>query len=289
MIDRQGSGTSLGPRSPETEDQYKKHLEAREVRDEANRQLVESFRQYTAFRLPRISEAAGEALRALDVYGFLGAVQVVGTNALFAYQIEAQARPTRDMTATDDFDISWTGKGIENQADSRWPTTIFQVLKKVDNTYTINTERPFQARNLKGEEIELLLPSDLTGTLPPREDFRPIPMQEQNWLLMGDRVDHVIFDVKGKPCRIVAPDPRYFALQKMWLSNKPTRNVLKVKKDDEQGRMILDLVRTKMPHYPMDDSFRRDLPEELKSYYDEWMKTTNTDTQEKNSSRKSSP
>lgn len=105
-------------------------------------------------------------------------------------------------------------------------------------------------------------------------------MDEQDWLLLGDKVNHVIFDVKGKPCRIIAPDPRYFALQKMWLSNKPSRNKLKVEKDYQQGLVIMDLVHQHIGHYPLDDAFEHNLPEELKQYFNEWKSSTkNTPSQ----------
>ena len=274
MLDGQGNGRSLGPRSPKTEELYAQFQASKEIQEAAENQLIEAFRQYSAFRLPRISGFAGEALRRLDVYGFLGPVQVVGTNALLAYQIEAKVSLLKSMTATEDFDLSWTNESLCQVDDHRWPTTLIQVLKKIDNTYTINTERPFQALNSRGEEIELLMPASLCGTLPPKEGFRPIPMEEQDWLLIGEKISHVIFDIKGKPCRIVAPDPRYFGLQKMWLSEKPSRNKLKVEKDNIQGQTVLNLVNSYMPHYPLDADFEAGLPTQLKPYFESWRQMT---------------
>jgi sporulation-control protein spo0M len=39
-------------------------------------------------------------------------------------------------------------------------------MKRVDATYTVNTERQFQARNSSGFEIELSMPATLAATLP---------------------------------------------------------------------------------------------------------------------------
>ena len=272
MFDGNGNGTSLGPRSPETEKLYKSYLSHKKITEDGWGRLQESSRQYNAFRLPKISAFAGAALRELDVCGYLGPVQVVGTNAIFAYQIEARIHLVEDLTATDDFDLSFTSMKINKKDDTRWPQTIFQVLKRVDSTYTINTERPFQARNTNGDEIELLLPESLTETFSARERFRPVPMMEQNWLTMGTGVSHVIYDMANKPAKIVAPDPRYFALQKMWLSKKPSRNPLKIEKDARQGNIILDLVAERMPHYPLNEEFSQTLPSELLVYFEQWKK-----------------
>jgi hypothetical protein len=71
----------------------------------------------------------------------------------------------------------------------------------------------------------------------------------------------------GSPARIVAPDPRWFALQKLWMSDQVKRNPLKRGKDLKQGMLLLDAVAQAMPHYPLDDAFEMQLPGELAPYY----------------------
>ncbi len=41
---------------------------------------------------------------------------------------------------------------------------------------------------------------------------------------------------------------------------------LKREKDRRQGEALLAAVRERMPHYPLDDAFRRELPPELGRY-----------------------
>jgi hypothetical protein len=74
-------------------------------------------------------------------------------------------------------------------ADSRrsCATHALDVMKRVDATYTVNTERQFQARNSSGFEIELSMPATLAATLPRIETLFPIPLPEQDWLLPGRR------------------------------------------------------------------------------------------------------
>ena len=70
--------------------------------------------------------------------------------------------------------------------------------------------------------------------------------------------------------RIVVPDPRWFALHKLWLSAQDKRNPFKRRKDREQGLGVLGAVAEAMPHYPLDDAFERSLPAELAPVWAEW-------------------
>ena len=117
------------------------------------------------------------------------------------------------------------------------------------------------------------MPKSLEGTLPRNEPFAPIGLPEQDWLLPGRRVEHVVCGLNGLPARLVVPDPRWFALQKLWLAQKPTRNPLKKAKDAKQGTLLLSAIVERMPHYPLDEAFCRELPEELQRLLERWRST----------------
>lgn len=89
-------------------------------------------------------------------------------------------------------------------------------------------------------------------------------------MLLGRPVDQVIACRDASTARIVAPDPRWFALQKLWLSDQGKRNPLKRRKDREQGLGVLDALAGAMPHYPLDAAFERELPAALTPYWNEW-------------------
>lgn len=44
----------------------------------------------------------------------------------------------------------------------------------------------------------------------------------------------------GGAARLIVPDPRYFALHKLWLAEKPGRSATKAPKDRSQGLLVLD-------------------------------------------------
>src|SRR3546814_10054947 len=61
----------------------------------------------------------------------------------------------------------------------------------------------------------------------------------------------------------LVPDPRYYALQKLWLAEQTKRNPLKRPKDAKQGLALLQAVAEAMPQYPLDESFEHALPEDI--------------------------
>ena len=103
-----------------------------------------------------------------------------------------------------------------------------------------------------------------------REQPRPVLLPEQEWLLPGRRVDQVVPCRDGTAARLVVPDPRWFALHKLWLAEKPARNPLKRAKDRKQGLALLDAVAEAMPHYPLDAEFLAGLPKELVPMWEGW-------------------
>lgn len=270
--DQNGNGTSLGPRSPTTETQLAEFQagrgQAKARVNGAAEQLRTSGALYRALRLGTIASPAAALLRELDLRGMLGSeLIVVGTSAMAAYELEAGSRFALGMDATEDFDVAWAAGTRETVAVAgALQAPLLSALKAVDATYVVNTEWPFQARNRAAYEVEVLLAPSLLETYPPREPIRPVPLPEQEWLLHGRRVDHVVCGRDGTAARVVAPDPRWFALQKCWLADKAGRNPLKAPKDRRQGQALLAAIRERMPHYPLDAAFAADLPTELRRY-----------------------
>ncbi|NIJ09194.1 hypothetical protein FHS31_002826 [Sphingomonas vulcanisoli] len=269
IADRIGNGRSLGPWSPEKEAVLRAYDERkallREQRDGGRARIEETARLARALRTPMLASAAGPILREADRRGLLdGALLVVGTNAMAAYALEASASLPDAPDETEGFELAWTA------AEAMEAPAIGPLLKAIDPTYTMNTERTFQARNAKAYEVELLVAPSLVHTLPKRDWPRPVPLPEQEWLLLGRAVDQVVPCRDASVARVVAPDPRWFALQKLWMAEQAKRDPLKRNKDRIQGRELLDAVWLAMPHYPLDAAFEDDIPVELEAAYRAW-------------------
>ncbi|MFN5085813.1 MAG: GSU2403 family nucleotidyltransferase fold protein [Novosphingobium sp.] len=269
IVDRNGNGKSLGRWDEAKQDQFDTYRAAKAAakarRDGVRDALGESSRIARALRLPMISADAGPILREADRRSLLGShLLVIGTNAMVAYALEAAGTFRNVPDETEDFDLAWAAEEAEDTA------RLWDMLKAVDPTFTVNSEREFQARNAKAYEVELLIAPSRLGTLAPKDKPRPVPLPEQEWLLPGRHVDQVIPCRDGTPARIVAPDPRWFALHKLWLGAQDKRNPLKRRKDVVQGMALLDAVAEAMPHYPLDDEFIATLPEDLLPYWASW-------------------
>lgn len=269
ITDRSGNGASLGPWSATQQvrfDAYRQTKSDARTRIATSRPLVdEASRLCRALRTPLLASPAGEILREADRQALLGKmVLLVGANALPAYAIEAGGFILGAPDETQDFDLAWAASEMPDGQP------LWRMLKAVDPTYTVNTERPFQARNASAYEVEVLVAPSRLATLTRTDKPRPTPLPEQEWLLNGRPVDRVVACRDGRPARIVAPDPRWFALQKLWMSEKLERNALKKPKDRKQGRALLNTVAEAMPHYPLDEAFEAELPAELAPHFAAW-------------------
>ncbi len=270
VYDRGGNGKSLGAMTAENEDRLAAYRNAKfamkERRSQSAKRLDETCRLCRALRLPLLPSEAGEILREADRRSMLGShLMVVGTNALVAYAIEAAGFIPDAPGETEDFDLTWTRRTVDDGERPLW-----SMLKAVDSTYTINSERGFQARNAKAYEVEILAaPSRMDGMF--RTDQpRPVPLPEQEWLLLGTPVDHIVVCRDAAPARVLAPDPRWFALQKLWMAAQTKRNPLKRPKDAKQGVAILNAIDEAMPRFPLNAAFEEQIPQELLPFFQEW-------------------
>jgi len=270
VLDRIGNAKSLGPRSHETEAAMANYTssktEINERRQASAQKLTESCALYRSLRLPMIPSEAAKILREADRRSMLGSkLLVVGTNAMPAYSVEAGGEINDAPTETDNFDMAWSAL-VRDDAD----LGVMAMLKAVDSTYSVNTERTFQVRNAKAFEFGLLAAPSTVGNMISNDKPSPLPLEEQEWLLLGTRLSHVVVARDGTPARLVVPDPRYFGLQKLWMSVQKKRDPRKRPKDRRQGMAVLSATKATMPHISMDEEFEKAIPVELQPFYEAW-------------------
>ena len=241
---------SLGVRSALTEAQHasytekKKQLRSLHASYDFKLKLQCAF--YKAAKLPQIDSDKAKLCQALDTHNLLGtAVIVVGTVCIAAYEMEAQAH-LESQLSTEDIDLSWV-----RESDAGEPI-LWPALKELDETFCV-TEKDFQARNRSGIILDLISSLERIGTSS-KEPLKAIALEGQEWLLNGTWVSQVVCGTDRTPCRIVAPDPRWFAMHKWWLSNVADRNPMKVKKDRAHAVAVWDALPL-MGRYPIDAEF----------------------------------
>ena len=279
------NGTSIGLRNTDTEARFEAFTQAKEELkkriDSFNAVITERAGLYRRLRLPSLPDRQAEILRKLDIEELLGNdLLVVGTNAFVAYELFVGAKLPTGNEETEDFDLAWCrGSKVslatllgKNPAKTK---TLFSVLKSIDSSYRISPRKPYQAVSSDGYEVELLA-APSTHPLPKNEAFDPMAsLIEQEWLLKGTAVSVVVATVRGRVAPLVVPDPRWMALHKLWLANKPERRADKKEKDRRQGIVLLDATRYFLQaSHPLDIDFVLELPDELRLQFDQWCKSS---------------
>lgn len=190
---------------------------------------------------------------------------MVGTNAMPAYYLEAAAMIHGIPDETINCDLAWTGEELEEDSQPIW-----DMLKAVDATFTVNTERSFQARNAKAYEVEILAAPSRIGNIYRTDRPMPVALPEQEWLVGGRYVDQVVTCRDGQPARIVAPDPPLVRTSETVDGQSIEAQRAQATKDRKQGLALLDAVRQAMPQYPLDETFEKGLPGDLAPRFHDW-------------------
>jgi len=198
--------------------------------------------------MPRI---AGGILRKCDEPGLLGEqLIVVGTNAMFAYEVQAGVQIESGLVATGDIDLLYDARRRISLAVTGLATEgLIGLLKKVDGSFAPARPRGFRAANRDGYLVDLIRPEaknlfrdhlpTVLSDLP--EDLEGAAVFGLGWLINSPRLEAVAIDERGYPARVVAIDPRAFALHKAWVSRRQDREPLKAVRDLEQAKAAANI------------------------------------------------
>jgi hypothetical protein len=244
------SERSLGPRTHETEAAHAAFLRGRAENDDRLVGLSDRLDKLApvnvAMGLGRMPTIAARILRTCDEHGLLGEqLIVVGTNALFAYEAQAGVQIESGLVATADMDLLYDARRHISLAVNRLGADgLIGLLKKVDESFAPARPRGFRAANRDGYLVDLIrpeakdvfrdrLPAALSD-LP--EDLEGAAIFGLAWLINSPRIEAVPIDERGYPVRLVAIDPRAFALHKAWIARREDREPVKAARDLEQAK-----------------------------------------------------
>lgn len=264
---------SLGPRSAETEALKagfeRGRAEAAEDLKAARAGIERQGGINRALGLGRVPDLGARILRALDAAGLMGrGLRVAGTNALFAYEAAAGVRFPVGVTTTEDIDLLFDARAhidflAEEDVGGR---SLIALLKRVDRSFE-KLPADFRARNRDGYLVDLIRPvrnppwqAERTSLASgERDELQAVGIDGLAWLESAPAFPAVAIDQRGYPVRIVASDPRAFAVHKLWLSGRADREPERRARDRAQAHAVAALVTAHMPHLPFD-------PEALQSF-----------------------
>lgn len=153
---------------------------------------------------------------------------------------------------TQDIDVLWDArKRLQTVVDDASLVGAMGALKSMDNTYTTNTEKTFQARNAEGFVVDFLraeLP-EKPSLIVAHDTINPISLPGLYWLLQQTQTV-TLFDYQGFPISLQVPDPRLYAAHKLWLSKRADRAPGKRDRDRMQSVLVAALVLEREPVLP---------------------------------------
>jgi hypothetical protein len=248
---------SLGRRGPATEAQYTAFVEGRAAQRQRLATLAAALDEmapvHRALQLGRVPRLTSRIVRRLDDAGLLGThVSIVGTNALFGYESAAGVLLDSGLLATGDADLLWDPRRrITLLAPEVRSGGIIDLLVATDRTFQLRGPGDFRAVNDAGFCVDLIRPQDtefLRGDTRDRladnaSDRRGVPIFGLQWLLHAPKFEAVTIGEDGYPVRWVTPDPRAYALHKLWISTRDDRDPVKRVRDRRQAEITAEICR----------------------------------------------
>jgi hypothetical protein len=261
------SERSLGRRSDATEALVAEHKQQRARLKQTGARLKAMARVNRALYLNRVPKDASLVLRELDAAGVLGEhLFVIGTNALYAYEMKAGILFESSILATNDFDLLWDARDhLRLAVTGISPEGVLGILKKADATYSSADAYGTRAQNASGYFVDLFCPqiNPAPMRLAPR-DIDPIPAEGSIWLIEAPKIEETVIGWDGMPLFMPCADPRIFALHKLWLSKQPSRQDTSRPRDVAQARAVA-AVATAYLRLKFNERGLSRLPKELKS------------------------
>lgn len=271
-LDARGNGRVIGLRSPETEATLqaarRRKAELRERLRSLRARLAEQARLAKALRIARVPRTTAAVLRVLNRAGLLGRnIIVVGTNALYAYEAAGGVHFDSSVMETADVDILWEARSRLTLAADVRGAGLIGLLQRADRTFERAGARSFRAVNRAGFMVDLLKPlpkdvlrDDTRRSIGGDDDLFAADTRNLAWLLSGKKFHQIAIAQDGFPVPMVSPDPRLYALHKLWLAEQPDREPVKKGRDRAQGQAVLRLLLERLPQYPLDARVLKGLP-----------------------------
>lgn len=266
---------SLGKRDSETETLKQRfdteRKEAADSRKALDAILDRQAAVNRALGLGRVPLIAARILRLIDKRGLLGSgLRVAGTNSLYCYEAACGVFVDPGITATLDIDLLFdTRKRLHLVGNPDLPdNSLIELLRLADRSFR-RTRQSFRAENDEGYLVDLIKPMRSPPwrgekrTVGLNDDIQAAEIEGLVWLENAPAFEQTVIDERGAPLRLVASDPRVFAIHKHWISSREDRDPLKKKRDREQAETVAALIGNYLPNLSFDESELRMIPSDV--------------------------
>ncbi|MHC1551876.1 GSU2403 family nucleotidyltransferase fold protein [Phyllobacterium sp. K27] len=269
-----GIWKSLGPKSLETELIYKQFHSGRDDLKDRISRLAQRLDQLApvnrAMSLGRVPLLTARIIRELDKLGLIGtAIDVVGTNALFSYERMAAVHISSGLLSTQDVDLLLDSRfSLRLIAKDFSNKGLIGLLQKIDHSFRPLAKSGYRAANRDGFLVDLIRPmpknnfssSENARFSMDTEDLQAIEIEGLAWLVNSPKASVTVMDERGYPLSFTCPDPRAFALHKLWLSRRADRDTAKRLRDEQQARVVAELINKYLAHLSFQSGDLQALP-----------------------------
>lgn len=198
----------------------------------------------------RVPTIVIQILNELENKGLGGYYRVIGTHALYAYEVAAGVAFDAESTATRDVDLLWdVQQRIRLVANlDAAGLTMLQLLQLVDTSFERMEDQKESAVNAEGFAVDFLRrrgPDDkVADSISGKEgDVLPVPAENSQEFLNSPPYEQVVIGGDGSMARMRTVDPGIFVDFKRWLAKLDTREQIKRRRDQRQADAVEQLLR----------------------------------------------
>lgn len=255
-----GGQKSIGPHSDDTQklfDSFMARKTSVEDRVKALKsQLVTQQRLNRAHRVGRVPNIVVSVINALENAGVQDHFMVVGTHALYAFELAAGVRISGEALATRDVDMLFdTRKRVAFfTVMKKLDSSLIGLLRKADSSFEVVEDQHYTARNKDGFEVDIIRRH--AGDVDPHpmrmsddeDDFWAVQVSMGAKLQSARRFDQVVVATSGAMALMRTIHPLDYARIKLALSQQESRDANKRGKDALQARLVTNMVANYLPH-----------------------------------------
>ena len=269
-----GRVKSLGRRSPKTEDLKRQFDEGRTTYLTEKKSLRDALLLHAGYirlnRLNRFPLAGARVIRAFEQQGI--PIRIIGTHALYAYEMGAGVLFLPEYLATEDIDILMDDRQAMKIVSSLNKRTLLSILRASDPSFNkvTSSDYEFAARNASGYRVELITQGRSDPSVSSRflellenTDIKPSEIDILKWHVSSPPYREVVFDQRGMPVWVPTVDPRSFVIHKWYVSHQDTRKPIKQKRDLAQAEAVADVIENEFSHLPKSPAIRRLFPQSV--------------------------
>ena len=256
-----GSQKSLGAQNAETDRIFQNFHSKKSALSDRLKSLTNAAqvqqRLNNALRVGRVPSIVIKTLNALQDAGLQDHFLTIGTHALYAYESACGVRFISDVLATQDIDLLFDSRKRLTFMSKmkKMDSSFIGALQKADPTFRVMSDKKQTAINDTGFEIDVIRRMTVDGDPHPLkisafdDDIWAVQITDDNKMLGGKKFSQVIVSETGHMAVMNTINPKMFVDIKTYLSSLASRDPKKRPKDQQQARLVQELIDSYMPQY----------------------------------------